>query len=455
MNNHAETNPMGTRKVYPLLITMALPPMISMLIQSLYNVVDSIFVARLGESALTAVSLAFPMQNLVLALAVGLGVGMNASIARNLGAKKISDANSSVSHGLILAGIHSLFFVILGLFFTGPFIRMFTTDPQVIQWGTQYCQIVICLAFGSIFHIAIEKVFQAVGNMVVPMVLQAVGALINIVLDPIFIFGYFGIPAMGVQGAAIATIIGQMSACLLAVIWMKKSKLPVKADWKNFRFSWGKVKELYLIAIPSAVVTAVPSTLVGILNGLLMQFSQTAVAVFGVYFKIQSFVNMPASGLIQGMRPIVSYNYGAGNKDRIKQVMRASLNVVGAIMIVGMCLFIGFGRPIMEVFSQDEAMIAMGVSALRISSASFVFSAFAIVLSGTFEAFGQGIFSLLITFLRQLVFVPLFAFGLSAAIGLEGIWLAFPAAELLGAGCAFIIGKKALFEKFLSKESKK
>ena len=175
---------------------------------------------------------------------------------------------------------------------------------------------------------------------------------------------------------------------------MKKSKLPVKADWKNFRFSWGKVKELYLIAIPSAVVTAVPSTLVGILNGLLMQFSQTAVAVFGVYFKIQSFVNMPASGLIQGMRPIVSYNYGAGNKDRIKQVMRASLNVVGAIMIVGMCLFIGFGRPIMEVFSQDEAMIAMGVSALRISSASFVFSAFAIVLSGTFEAFGQGIFSL-------------------------------------------------------------
>ena len=236
---------------------------------------------------------------------------------------------------------------------------------------------------------------------------------------------------------------------------MKKSKLPVKADWKNFRFSWGKVKELYLIAIPSAVVTAVPSTLVGILNGLLMQFSQTAVAVFGVYFKIQSFVNMPASGLIQGMRPIVSYNYGAGNKDRIKQVMRASLNVVGAIMIVGMCLFIGFGRPIMEVFSQDEAMIAMGVSALRISSASFVFSAFAIVLSGTFEAFGQGIFSLLITFLRQLVFVPLFAFGLSAAIGLEGIWLAFPAAELLGAGCAFIIGKKALFEKFLSKESKK
>ena len=201
MNNHAETNPMGTRKVYPLLITMALPPMISMLIQSLYNVVDSIFVARLGESALTAVSLAFPMQNLVLALAVGLGVGMNASIARNLGAKKISDANSSVSHGLILAGIHSLFFVILGLFFTRPLSGCLPQIPQVIQWGTQYCQIVICLAFGSIFHIAIEKVFQAVGNMVVPMVLQAVGALINIVLDPIFIFGYFGIPAMGVQGS--------------------------------------------------------------------------------------------------------------------------------------------------------------------------------------------------------------------------------------------------------------
>ncbi|MFR1832158.1 MAG: MATE family efflux transporter [Lachnospiraceae bacterium] len=455
MNQQAETNPMGTQKVYPLLITMSLPPMISMLIQSLYNVVDSIFVAKLGENALTAVSLAFPMQNLVLALAVGLGVGMNASIARNLGAGKPADANLSASHGILLAGIHSLFFVILGLFFTGPFIRMFTKDPQVIQWGTEYCQIVICLAFGSIFHIAIEKIFQAVGNMVVPMVLQAVGAVINIVLDPIFIFGYFGIPALGVKGAAIATIIGQMSACFLAVVWLKKRCLPVKVDWKHFHFSMGKVKELYMIAIPSAIVTAVPSTLVGILNGLLMQFSQTAVAVFGVYFKLQSFVNMPASGLIQGMRPIISYNYGAGNKDRIKEVMKASLNIVGGIMVIGMILFIGFGRPIMEVFSQDEAMISMGVSALKIISESFVFSTFAIVLSGTFEAFGQGIYSLLITFLRQLVFVPAFAFGLSAGIGLEGIWLAFPAAELLGAGCTFFIGKKALFERFLSKESKK
>ncbi len=455
MNQNAQANPMGTRKVYPLLITMSLPPMISMLIQSMYNVVDSIFVAKLGEDALTAVSLAFPMQNLVLALAVGLGVGMNASIARNLGAGKTAEANSSVSHGMLLAGFHSLLFVILGLFFTRPFIQMFTTDSQVIQWGTDYCRIVICLAFGSIFHIAIEKVFQAVGNMVVPMVLQAVGAVINIVLDPIFIFGYFGIPAMGVQGAAIATIIGQMSACLLAAIWLRKSHLPVKVDWKNFRFSKGKVKELYMIAIPSAVVTAVPSTLVGILNGLLMQFSQTAVAVFGVYFKLQSFVNMPASGLIQGMRPIISYNYGAGNKERIRQVMKASLNIVGAIMVIGMLLFIGFGRPIMEVFSQEEAMISMGVSALKIISVSFVFSTFAVVLSGTFEAFGQGIYSLLITFLRQLVFVPAFAFGLAAAIGLDGVWLSFPAAELFGAVCAFIIGKKALFDRFLSKESKK
>ena len=197
MNQDAQANPMGTRKVYPLLITMSLPPMISMLIQSMYNVVDSIFVAKLGEDALTAVSLAFPMQNLVLALAVGLGVGMNASIARNLGAGKKADANSSASHGMLLAGLHSLLFVILGLFFTRPFIQMFTTDSQVIQWGTEYCRIVICLAFGSIFHISIEKIFQAVGNMVVPMVLQAVGAIINIVLDPIFIFGYFGIPAMG------------------------------------------------------------------------------------------------------------------------------------------------------------------------------------------------------------------------------------------------------------------
>lgn len=445
LKNTARENPMGTRKVYPLLITMSLPPIVSMLIQSMYNVVDSIFVARLGENALTAVSLAFPLQNLVLALAVGLGVGMNSSIARNLGAGNTKQANSSAAHGILLAGCHSLLFVLLGLFFSEPFIRMFTSDNQVIVWGTAYCRIVICLSFGSIFHIAIEKIFQAVGDMVTPMVLQAVGAVINIVLDPLFIFGGFGIPAMGVLGAAAATIMGQMSACLLAVAFLVKKDLPVKTDWKQFSFSWGKVKELYTVAIPSTIVTAMPSALVGLLNGLLIGFSQTAVAVFGVYFKLQSFVNMPANGLIQGMRPIISYNYGAGNKERIRQIMKASLTIVGGIMAAGTLIFCLFGREIMGIFSQDEVMIKMGQEALGIMGTGFVFSAFPVVLSGTFEAFGKGIYSLLITFLRQLAFMLLFAFLLAEVMGLSGVWLAFPVAECCGAAAGLLIGKRALF----------
>ncbi len=455
LKNPVQENPMGTRKVYPLLLTMSLPPIISMLIQSMYNVVDSIFVARLGENALTAVSLAFPLQNLVLALAVGLGIGMNSSIARNLGAGNTKQANSSAAHGILLAGCHSLFFVLLGLFCSGPFIRMFTSDSQVIGWGTGYCRIVICLSFGSIFHIAIEKIFQAVGDMVAPMVLQAAGAIINIVLDPLFIFGGFGIPAMGVMGAAVATILGQMSACLLAVLFLVKKDLPVKTDWKNFSFSWGKVKELYMVAVPSAIVTAMPSALVGLLNGLLIGFSQTAVAVFGVYFKLQSFVNMPANGLIQGMRPMISYNYGAGDKERIRQIIRASLTIVGGIMAAGTLIFLLLGREIMGIFSQDEAMIKMGTEALGIMGTGFVFSVFPVVLSGTFEAFGKGIYSLLITFLRQLAFMLLFAFLLAEPLGLLGVWLAFPAAECCGAAAGLFIAKKGQLFNGKRKDSKK
>lgn len=462
LKNPVHENPMGTRRVYPLLITMSLPPIISMLIQSMYNVVDSIFVARLGENALTAVSLAFPLQNLVLALAVGLGIGMNSSIARNLGAGNAKQANSSAAHGLLLAGCHSLFFVFLGLFFSRAFIEMFTSNSQIITWGTGYCRIVICLSFGSIFHIAIEKIFQAVGDMVAPMILQAVGAVINIVLDPLFIFGGFGIPAMGVLGAAVATVIGQMSACLMAVLFLNKKNLPVKADWKHFSFSWKKVKELYMVAIPSAIVTAMPSALVGLLNGLLIGFSRTAVAVFGVYFKLQSFVNMPANGLIQGMRPIISYNYGAGNKKRIRRIIRASLTIVGGIMAAGTLLFLLFGGKIMGIFSQDEAMIRMGTEALGIMGTGFVFSVFPVVLSGTFEAFGKGIYSLLITFLRQLVFMLFFAFLLAEALGLRGVWMAFPAAECCGAAVSLLVyrifGKKRqgrIFPDWKTKDSKK
>lgn len=437
-------NPMGSKPIFPLLITMALPPSISMLIQSLYNIIDSIYVAKLGENALTAVSLAYPIQNLVLSLAVGLGVGMNASIARNLGAKNQKEADSTIQHGLICAGVHSLLFVLIGLFLTVPFLRMFTQDTQVLSWGTIYCRIVICLSFGSIFHIAIEKIFQSVGNMFVPMILQAAGAFINIVLDPVFIFGYLGLPAMGVAGAAIATVIAQVSACLLSIIWLLRSHLPFHIHWKEFRFNWLKIKELYMVAVPSTVVMAIPSTLVGILNGLLISFSQTAVAVFGVYFKLQSFVYMPTSGLVQGMRPIVSYNYGAGNHKRMHETIKDAVLIASAIMLLGTLIFFLFAKGIMGIFSEDPFMIDMGVKALRIICLGFLLSSPAMIFAGALEALGKGFHSLSIVFLRQLVFVPVLAFLLSSIFGLIGIWAAFPIAEAFGAIIACIIGKKAV-----------
>lgn len=445
---------MGSRPMFPLLISMALPPCVSMLIQSLYNIIDSFYVAKLGEEALTAVSLAFPLQNLVLSLAVGLGVAMNASVARNLGMGSREEADSSVMHGLVLAGVHSLLFLCVGLFLSRPFIAMFTSNANILTWGTEYCRIVICLAFGSIFHIALEKVFQSVGNMVVPMFLQAIGAVVNIILDPIFIFGYLGVPAMGVKGAAIATIIGQFSACLLAFLWFFKCRLPVRIRFRHMKLSGQKIRELYIVAIPSAFVMAIPSTLVALLNTLLIGFSQTAVAVFGVYFKLQTFVNMPASGLVQGMRPIISYNYGAGNPSRMKEAIRDSLFIAGGIMAVGSIGFILFASQIMSAFSQDPGMIAMGIQALRIISTGFLFSVPAIIFSGALEALGKGIQSLIIVFLRQLLFVPLLALLLSRFLGLTGIWAAFPAAEVLGAAAACLIGLTFLRRFMLPKQQK-
>lgn len=301
-------NPMGYKPIFPLLMTMAFPPMISMLIQSLYNIIDSIFVAQLGESALTAVSLIYPLQNLSLAVSCGIGIAMNALIARHLGANDDEQASFVASQGIVMSLLHSLLFVIIGLFLIHPFLNMFTQSQDVIDYGMQYGTIVITLTFGSFIHLAVEKMFQACGNMIVPMVMQIVGAIVNIILDPILIFGYFGFPALGVSGAAIATIIGQMSACFLSIYLFSKYNEHIHLSFQHFRIDLETYKKLYSIAIPSGVMMCMPSLLVSILNGILASISQSAVAFFGIYFKLQSFVYMPSNGVIQGMRPIMSYN---------------------------------------------------------------------------------------------------------------------------------------------------
>lgn len=438
-----EKNRMGTRPVFPLLITMAVPPMISMLIQSLYNIVDSIFVARLSEEALTAVSLVYPLQNLSLAVCVGLGVGVNAFIARSLGQKNQKQAQEAVAASMILTAVHGLVFVLLGLFLSHPFLAMFTEDAEILKMAVQYSRIVICLTFGSHFHLTVEKIFQATGDMVVPMILQVVGAVINIILDPLFIFGGLGIPAMGVSGAAIATIIGQMAACGLSFLLLQCKKDGLKLRFsRDFRLQGWMVKKIYQVAVPSALMTAMPSALVGILNGILGHISDTGVAVLGLYFKMQSFVYMPASGLVQALRPIVSYNYGAGDHKRLNDSVKAALTVTGVIMAVGTVLFVGFPGIIMKLFDAGPDLMAMGSQALQIISLGFLVSTVSVVYAGTFEAMGKGAASLTISLLRQLTILPVLALILSAVLGVTGVWIAFPVAEAVAAVVAVVLWRR-------------
>lgn len=442
-----EYNDMAKKPIFPLLMKMAIPPMISMLIQSMYNIIDSIFVAKLGEKALTALSLAFPLQNLSLAFSVGLGVAINALIAQNLGANDKKKADYICNHGILLSLIHSLLFVFIGIFLMKPFFLMFTNDLVILDYAITYGSIVITFTFGSIIHITIEKMFQATGNMIVPMFLQVIGAVVNIVLDPILIFGINGYLKLGVAGAAIATIIGQMSACLLAVFLFRK-KSTLKISFKNFKPNIQVIKNIYSIAVPSGVMTAMPSILVALLNSLLATVSQTAIAFFGVYFKLQSFIYMPANGLIQGMRPLVSYNYGAKHFVRVKKIIKVSIIVTSVILCSGSLLFMTFPKFILSWFNATDSLLKIGVIGLRILSLCFIISTFGIVISGVFESLGNGKYSLIISLLRQFIIILPLAYILLSLIGLNGVWLSFVISEGIASIIAIILLKKQI-SKFI------
>lgn len=435
-------NPMGYKPIFPLLLSMGLPPMISMLIQSLYNIIDSIFVAKLGEEALTAVSLIYPLQNLALSFSVGIGVAMNAIIARHLGANNDQEASHVATQGLVMSFMSSLIFVVIGLFFIKPFVYMFTNNHNVIQYGIQYGFIVITFAFGSFIHIGIEKMFQASGNMIIPMILQMIGAIVNIVLDPIFIFGYFGIPAMGVTGAAIATVFGQFVACFISIVILIKKPKHLHVSFHQFKIDSKVFQDLLSIAIPSGVMMCLPSVLVSLLNAILATISQVSVAFFGVYFKLQTFVYMPANGVIQGMRPIMSYNYGANQKERMYKTLKVTCLTLFCILTLGTISFFTFPKIILAMFSANEAMLEIGIPGLRILSLSFFLSTFALLMSGVFESLGKGKQSLIISLLRQfLIIIPL-SFLLVKPLGLNGIWLTFPLSEFIASVVAFLLFNK-------------
>lgn len=424
---------MGTRKIMPLLISMSVPPMISMMIQALYNVVDSMYVARISENALTAVSLAFPLQNFIIAVSVGFGVGLSACAARALGARDEKEIESAASHGIIFCGVHSILFILMGLFLAKPFIGAFTQNPEIYEMSCQYARIVLCFSFGSIYHLFSEKLFQATGNMLFPMFFQGIGAVMNILLDPVLIFGWFGFPALGVAGAAAATVASQITAGILAMVVFVKKCHEIKINFQGFHLDKEIIKKIYIVGIPSAIMLSMPSILVAALNSVLTAFSATAIAVFGLYIKIQSFVYMPANGVVQGMRPIMSYNYGAGDRKRMRETLKASLEASGVIMAAGTLLFLLFPGFIMRLFDANQEMLDLGVPMLRIIAAGFLISTVGCVISGAFEALGKGIQSLVISLLRQLVVIVPLSVALSGFLGIYGVWITFPAAETIAA----------------------
>lgn len=437
-------NPMGVKPVLPLLMTMSVPAMVSMLVQSLYNIVDSLFVGRLSQEALTAVSIVFPLQNLVLAVAVGLGVGVNASIARSLGEKRQKEADQAASHGLVLTFFHMAGFVLLGALGSSWFVGLFTDSPQILQMGSQYSHIVICLSGASLVHILIEKIFQSTGKMLAPMLFQIVGAVVNIALDPILIFGLLGMPSLGVKGAAIATIIGQCCACALSIFFFLKKNCGIQIKIDGFRFDKGMVYKLYSVGVPSCMVMSMPSLLVGFLNGILAGISQLSVAVFGIYFKLQTFVYMPVNGLIQGMRPIISYNFGAGCQERMKKTLSYSLAITGTIMAAGTVLFLAGAEWILLMFGGSQEMLDIGVEALRIICSGFIVSALGVIIAGAFEALGEGGRSLVISLLRQMVIIPPLAYALVhfTNMGLTGVWITFPIGEATASTVAVLLYRR-------------
>ncbi len=426
-----KANKMGTMPVNKLLVSMSLPMMVSMLVQALYNIVDSIFVSRIDENALTAVSMAFPIQSLMIAIGVGTGVGVNALLSRSLGEKDYGKVDRTAVNGVFLSAVSYLLFLVVGILAVTPFYLSQTKDAQIIAYGKQYLTIICCCSFGMYTQFIFERLLQSTGKTIFTMVTQGTGAIINIILDPIFIFGYFGIPRMGVAGAAVATVAGQIVAGVFAIIINEKKNTDVKLNFKGFRPDKKVIGEIYKVGIPSIIMQAIGSVMTYGMNRILISFNSTAVAVFGVYFKLQSFIFMPIFGLNNGMVPIIAYNYGAKEKDRMVKTLKLSVFYAIGIMVLGFLVFQLFPAPLFSLFDASEMMLSIGVPALRAISFSFLFAGFCIVCGSLFQALGNGVYSMVISIARQLVVLLPAAYLLSLSGKVQYVWWAFPIAELV------------------------
>ena len=424
-------NKMGTMPVSKLLFTMSLPMMISMLVQALYNIIDSIFVAQISEAALTAVSLAFPIQNLMIAVSAGTCVGVNALLSRSLGEGRRDAANLTAVNGVFLALLSYLAFAFLGLFFSRIYFSSQTGNPEIIEMGIEYLTICTVLGFGIFGEMMFERILQSTGRTIYNMYSQGAGAIINIILDPILIFGLFGAPEMGIQGAALATVIGQIIAMIMAYLFNRKKNTDIELSFRNFRPHGHTIRTIYEVGIPSMIMQSISSVMLLGMNKILITFSETAVSVLGVYFKLQSFIFMPIFGLNNGMIPIIAYNYGAQNKHRITHTIKLSIISAVSIMLIGLIIFQIFPRELLLMFNASDHMLEVGIPALRTISLSFLFAGYCIIVSSVFQALGNGVYSLIVSVIRQLLGILPLAYLFASVFGLHAVWLSFPLAELL------------------------
>lgn len=423
-------NKMGVMPIKQLIISMSLPMMISMLVQALYNVVDSIFVARLSEEALTAVTLAFPLQNLMIAFGTGTGVGMNALLSRSLGARKFDDADAAANTGVLLTLFNVLLFILISTFVAHRFVMTQTDVPHIIQNATTYLKIVTGFSIGLFFQMIFERMLQSTGLTVYSMICQATGAIVNIIFDPIMIFGYFGMPAMGVAGAAYATIAGQFIAAILGLVFNLTINKDIQLSLKRiFGFDFPTIKQIYTVGVPSILMMSIGSLMTYMMNRILIAFSTTAAAVFGAYFKMQSFFFMPVFGLNNGLIPVLAYNYGARKKERIKQALKFALGLALSIMTLGLIVMNVFPKQLLGLFHASDEMLRIGVPALRIISIHFPIAAICIVMGTIFQAFAQSIYSLIIAIARQLVVLIPVAWLLAQTGNLNNVWWCFLIAE--------------------------
>ncbi|MFQ9388769.1 MAG: MATE family efflux transporter [Coprococcus sp.] len=429
----ADTSYMKEKPVLSLLLSMGIPMMLSMLINSLYNIVDGIFVARMSEDAMMAISLVYPVQNLLHSIAVGFGVGTNAVIAIFLGSRKSDAASSVASQGILLNLCHGLVFMVFGILFMRPFLNMFTSNETVIAYGMQYGIIVLCFSMIHSTELSFEKIFQSVGRMKTSMISLGSSCMINIILDPLLIFGIGPFPEMGIRGAALATGIGQTTGLCIYLLTSRIKPLNLQFKMQYFKPDKNICRRLYGIGIPATLNMALPSFLISALNILLGTFSDTQVLVLGIYYKLQSFLYLPANGMIQGMRPIMSYNYGARESSRVRSIYQTALCIIILILLAGTVLCLAVPDQLIHLFSDNTETIAAGRQALRIICIGFAVSGVSVVTAGALEAMGKGIHSLLISCMRYIVLILPLAFIFSHFFGVNGVWHAFWITEVITA----------------------